>query len=106
MYLGYIIRKIITFSYFLTSASRHKCPHPSVASDESLSVPASFLVSILRAVNKLIVPSCFLQISPDCLLLYHKKHSRLISIPKRNTYLHINDCEIKSLNKIFYGSFL
>ena len=51
------------------------------------------------------MPLHFFQISPDYLLLYQEKHNRLISKPKGNAYLHINDGEVKFLNKTFYGSF-
>lgn len=57
-----------------------------------------------NSANELIGPLCFFQISPGFLLLYQEKHNRLISIPKGNAYLHINDGEINSLNT-FYGSF-
>lgn len=36
------------FFYFLTSASRHRCLHACLASDESLIVPASLPVFVLR----------------------------------------------------------
>lgn len=36
------------FSYLLTSALRHRCPHASLALDESLTVPASLSASVPR----------------------------------------------------------
>lgn len=93
-------------SCFLISTSRHECPCVSLASHESCSCSCfSPWLCPENSANKLIVPLQFFQISPHCLLLSEEKHNRLISKPKGNAYLHINDGEIKSLSKTFYGSF-
>lgn len=58
-------RNFYRFSYLLTSASRHRCPHASLASGKSSTVPASLSALVPRTVNKLIVPLYFFPITLD-----------------------------------------